>query len=184
VRTAGATACSVVPLPIVSSAHRVGSGRWRLAGLAVAVATIVPLGAACGSADEPATEGSTHDAYAAVIQWFVSRVPGERDQQVVFVEARGEGVGIDLETQAAVVASTESFADVRFIDDRSEALDEEGVRDDGIALALGPVVTEDSTAVVEADELLDEDTLESRRFDLRLVEGEWVLQGEPAILPS
>ena len=142
------------------------------------------LVAACGSADEPATVGSTHEAYATVIRWFVGRMPGDADRPVVFVEARGEGVGIDLDTQASVVDSTQSFAEVRFIDDRSEALDSEGVRDGGILLALGPVVAEANTAVIEADELLDEDRVTSRHFELHASDGDWVLQGEPTILPS
>jgi hypothetical protein len=149
------------------------------------VAAVMVSMSACADDDEPPSEGSTHGAYATVIQWFVDRAPGEPDQQVVvFVEARGDGVGIDLDTQASVVESTQSFADVRFIDDRSEALDSDGVRDEGILLALGPVVAEGNSAVIEADELLDDESVTSRRFELRLVDGEWARRGEPALVPS
>jgi hypothetical protein len=152
--------------------------------VAAVVVGVALLAAACGSDGEPTNEGSTHDAYAAVIRWFVDRLPGDAEQHVVFIEARGEGVGIDLDTQAAVVEVSQPFADVRFIDDRSEAIDADGVRDGGVLLGLGPVVVEARTAVIEADEIVDEDTVVSRRFELRLVDDEWVLPGEPAMVAT
>jgi hypothetical protein len=158
------------------------AGPARLLGCVVAA--VVLLAGACASNDDPTSEGQVADAYGHVIRWFVERRASEADQQLVFVEALGEGVGIALDTQAAIVESTQSFADVRFIDDRSEALDADGVRDDGILLALGPAVVDGNSAVIECDEVQSETALISRSFDLRHVGDEWSLRGDPTILPS
>ncbi len=99
------------------------------------------------TSDGPAERGSTADAYALVLQWFVDRSESEVDPPLVFVEALGEGVSIGLDTQAAVLSSTVDFAEVRFIDDRSEALSDGVVRDGGILIALGPIVWTPSTRV-------------------------------------
>jgi hypothetical protein len=60
----------------------------------------------------------------------------------VFVESLGPG-DIDLEVQVDIVRHFEPVVDIRFIDTRTEALDESAagapVRDGGILLGLGPV---------------------------------------------
>ena len=62
----------------------------------------------------------------------------------VFVEPLGDGYVIDLAVQARVVKALEALTEVRFIDNRAEAvdLDEPGqpVRDQGMLVSLGPIV--------------------------------------------
>ncbi len=79
----------------------------------------------------------------------MDRSGAESERPVVFIEPRGEGLDIGLDTQAAVISASEEFAEVRFIDDRSEALDDEGVRNGGIFIALGPGTQERDLLVVE-----------------------------------
>lgn len=146
--------------------------------LACAWALFACLIAGCSS--ESSTDGgSTADAYAVVIGWFVDRSSSEGERPLVFVEALGEGVGIGLDTQAAVVSSTEEFAEVRFIDDRSEAFDGEVVRDGGIFLALGPAVGSDRSSTIEAVEIESESETASWTFDLVTRAGVWGLRGDP-----
>lgn len=153
----------------------------RAVSLVLLVAAIAATVMSCSSANS-SEKGDVVDAYAQVIRWFVERAPSGADTQLVFVEARGEGLGIDLDVQAAVVKSTQSVADVRFIDDRSEAIQEDQVRDGGILLAIGPAVVDGRSATIECDEYRDVDVAISRRFSLVFAGGEWVVRGEPTVL--
>lgn len=68
----------------------------------------------------------------------------EPELPTLFVEPLGDGYVIDLKVQAKVVKNLEAIAEVRFIDDRMEAVqaDEPGqpVRPNGMLVALGPLV--------------------------------------------
>ena len=165
---------------LMSTAIRLSKGVCSCSRLIVVIG-VIAAGACSSDGSEKA--GDVSDAYARVVRWFVDHSAGDADDQLVFVQARGEGLGIDLDTQAAIVESAESFADVRFIDDQSEALDADGVRDGGILLAIGPAVADGSTMVIECDEVSAEDVARSLSFDLRFVAGEWLLRGEPVELP-
>lgn len=118
-------------------------------------------------------------AYSEVLRWFVDRGGPHSERPVVFIEPRGEGLDIGLDTQAAVISAADGFAEVRFIDDRSEALDEEGVRDGGIFIALGPGTQDRDLLIVECDEILAEDDELSWSFTLRYRDGQWSRIGTP-----
>lgn len=138
----------------------------------------IAMVAACTS-DKPQQSGPTSGAYVAVVQWFVENSPDAQDRPIVFVEARGEGLGVGLETQAAVVSGANDFADVRFIDDRSEAMDSDGVRDNGLFIALGPLVEDGDLFNVECDQVLSEEESTVWFFTLRFRNDTWQLTLPP-----
>lgn len=74
----------------------------------------------------------------------VSATTGPEELPTVFVEPLGDGFLIDLKVQAKVVKNLEAVAEVRFIDDRVEAVDEDEpgrpVRPNGLLIGLGPLV--------------------------------------------
>jgi len=153
----------------------------RRRGILCLLSAMLLVGA-CTSDSAEQQEGPTSGAYVAVVQWFVENSATPLDRPIVFLEARGEGLGIGLETQAAVVAGADDFAEVRFIDDRLEAFDDEGVRDDGIFIALGPVIEDGVRFNVECDQIFTEDQSTAWLFTLRFREGAWQLAGVPAEL--
>lgn len=149
--------------------------------------------AACASTPRSARDDRA-GAYAVIVRWFVDHAGGDAaERRLVFVQPRdegdgggeseGEGVTIGLETQAALISGTIEFADVRFIDDRSEALDDDGVRDGGILLALGPGDPIGNRVTIVADEITSDSVAETRTFELVVRGGEWSLSAEPTSSP-
>jgi hypothetical protein len=84
------------------------------------------------------------------------------------------------------VSSSEDFAQVRFIDDRSEALGEdEIVRDDGILLAVGPAIIDGDTVSITSEEVAGGDGAMSWTFEVRRDrDGRWSLGGPPSTIGS
>ena len=109
--------------------------------------------------------------YAAIIQALAPDTPGdpgaepEEFDRVVYAGSLRDDEDIPLEVQAAVVEALEDFATVRFIDVRSEAIDDtadgEPVIEDGVLVLLGSVPSGPSPSV-EAERYID------RRTDQRL----------------
>jgi hypothetical protein len=92
-------------------------------------------------------DGTVADAYIVVVEWILAEPEFAPDPTLaetlpVFVESLGPGE-IDLDVQVAMVVHFEPIVDIRFIDTRTEALDETAVgapvRDGGLLLGLGPV---------------------------------------------
>ena len=113
---------------------------------------MVALLCACGDGSDTPTKNDAAEVYSAIIgQLLADRAATTttvkstaKDHISVFVEALGDGYVIDLSVQAGVVKSLEPVALVRFIDNRAEAIErnEPGkpVRNDGMLVALGPLV--------------------------------------------
>ncbi len=139
---------------------------------------ILVIGLVACSPDRAAPAATVADAYAGTVRWFVDRSADPEGRPPVFVEARGEGVSIGLETQAAVVSAADGFADVRFIDHRSEALDTDGVRDGGIFLALGAAVQDNRSVTIDVDEILSETSKISWEFVFDDTDGSWRIRGD------
>jgi hypothetical protein len=119
------------------------------------------------------------DVYATIIRSFATQPKGEPSLKV-YVEPRGEGSAISVDVQADVVTAVEDVADVRFIDARSEALQENEaaetvVRDGGILLAFGPVPNDATDVVVEVDQYIDETNLATHRFVMHRKGDEWII---------
>jgi hypothetical protein len=166
-----------LPLPIRDSSTGAATNCRRV--LVLFLVSLI-VGNACSTrSPAPDVAGEVSEAYAVVIRWFVDSGGADREDSLVYVIPLGEGTTIGLDTQAAVVAATESFADVRFIDDRSEVLVDEGVRDDALLLALGPSVTNGRRATIECAQVesTDEEALWS--FELVYRNDTWVLTDDP-----
>jgi hypothetical protein len=129
----------------------VTSRPWALAGVAVV--------AALASCDGPADDEMSREAQiylAAVSEVVADHVPTSTDDElpVVYVVPVGASE-IDATVQAEVAGELRDLADVRFADERSEAVeeDEDGmpVRDDGTLVAIGEVPTEGEPINVEIE---------------------------------
>jgi len=119
------------------------------------------------------------DVYAAIVRSFATQ-PEDKPPLKVFVEPRGEGSSISVDVQADLITAVEDVAEVRFIDARSEALEENEagvlvVRDVGILLAFGPVPNDASDVVVEVDEYVNDTNLATHRFVMHRSGEEWVI---------
>ncbi|HUC32982.1 MAG TPA: hypothetical protein VMS14_06240, partial [Ilumatobacteraceae bacterium] len=69
------------------------------------------------------------------------------------------------------------------IDDRSEALDSDGVRDGGIFLALGPAVADGSMVEIECDEIVSATADTGWTFQLVYRDQTWELRRDPVRSP-
>jgi hypothetical protein len=160
--------------------------------LAVAAVALVALVALVACSTSSPGEVRAAAVYETIVRWFADRHDDDPDPLPVFVEARGEGVSIDLAVQAEVIDLTAEFARARFIDSREEAVAEEKddgngdvgdrmiVRDDGVLIRLDPVLEEGRRVTVDVDEYVDEITQRTLRFTLDPAEGEsWRVVGEP-----
>lgn len=121
---------------------------FRHATLGRGVVPILVCGAVLAGCGDDGGNGDSRvvDAYIVVVEWVLAEAEFAPDPTVgemspVFVESLGPGV--DLEVQVEIVRHFEPVVDIRFIDTRSEALDEfefgAPVRDGGLLLGLGPV---------------------------------------------
>jgi hypothetical protein len=96
--------------------------------------------------------------------------------RVVFAGSLDEQQAISLEVQAAVVEQLEEFATVRFVDERTEAIDDtddrEPVLDDGVLILLSPVPS-GPTPSVEAERYVDNEDSVHVRVTLERPNGGW-----------
>ena len=121
--------------------------------------------------------------YAAVIQTLGPDEPAdpgaetEELDRVVYVGSLDEARVISLDVQAAVVEMLEDFATIRFVDEKTEAIDDttvdcEPVLDDGVLVLLGPVPTGRSPSI-DAERYVDLDNDEHFRISLERSDNEW-----------
>lgn len=117
--------------------------RIRAVRRAVALVVCIALTAGCASAAD--SEGADlADAYILVLEWVLAEPQFAQDVAtgdlpLVFVESFGSRA-IDFEVQVDIIMHFEERVEVRFIDIRSEALEDlegEPVRDGGILIGLG-----------------------------------------------
>jgi hypothetical protein len=157
-----------------------------------AIATLVLLSvaavASCGSeADDPATgDRRTAAVYESILDWMLDEEPGisidQNPEWVLFVGSRSEGQ-IDLDVQVAVVEALEPRIFVRFIDERSEAVDvdseNEPVRDRGLLVGLGAVAEQGESVEVYADRYRRAGDVEAWLVTVRRAETMWEIVGSP-----
>ena len=155
---------------------------WVIATLVLCAGVV----ASCGSgADDPATgDGRTAAVYESIISWMLDEEPGVSVDQVpewvMFVGSRSE-TQIDLDVQVAVVEALEPRVFVRFIDERSEAVEvdseDESVRDGGLLLGLGAVAEEGESVEVYVDRYRDAGDVEAWLVTVGRNETTWEIVG-------
>ena len=165
--------------------------RSGLAGrLAVVVAALLLL---AGCPSEPGEDPDTRSAsvYRAVISDMVTRYPVDTEDPeqlpTLFVEAF-DPTGIPLKVQVDLVTSFELTLDVRFIDDRIEAIDIEQpgspVRIESILVGLGSIAGDD-TVDVRAELYVAETDIRAYRYTLEEgTQDEWSVVDEPEEIDS
>lgn len=157
---------------------------WALAGAAV-----VTFGASC---DDPTDDEMSREAQiylATVSEVIAEQVPVSADDElpVVYVVSVGES-DIDAPVQAEVAGELREQADVRFADERSEAVeeDEEGmpVRDEGMLVAIGEVPAEGQPIDVEVEVYRSAE--DSSHFVLTLVpeSSQWAVTSTSLLPPE
>lgn len=156
--------------------------------------TLVVVGASTGcSANEIDPSADSGDArtaavYESILDWLIVGEPGiggeDQVDWVLFVASRSEEP-IDIDVQADVFTAFEPRVEVKFIDDRTEAVDEEvetePVRDLGLLVGLGAVPPEGDVIEVYADRYRDIDRVEAWRFTVSRADGSWQIDGAPVV---
>lgn len=160
-------------------------GLWVIATVMVSITGV----SSCGQdADDPETgDGRTAAVYESILDWMLDEEPGitadAKPEWVMFVGSRSEGqVGLDV--QVAVAEALESRIFVRFIDERSEAVDvdsdSEPVRDGGLLVGLGAVAEDGESVEVYVDRYRDAGDIEAWLVTARHAGETWDIVGSPA----
>jgi hypothetical protein len=139
----------------------------------------------CGIDTEVDDADRNATIYRSVIADVVGRsgvgLDDSDDLPVLFIEAF-EADGISLEVQVEVVTSFIEQYEIRFIDDRDEALEDdlEGlpVRENSVLIGLGPIVL-DGTADVRSERYLSTDAVSAYRYTLAGRDDSWSIVGAP-----
>jgi hypothetical protein len=157
---------------------------WALACASTAV-TVATL-AGCGSSSD-AEDSRPADVYVATIQRVLadeSPSNGTDELPVVYVVPLGENA-IDATVQAEVAGDLREAADVRFADERSEALDEDEpgqpVRDDGLLIAIGDVPERGNPVEVEVEIYRSEADSSSRLFTVSRRGSHWTVRSTTVV---
>lgn len=146
----------------------------------------VAVAAACTPTDDDPTDGLGREAavYESVLGWLLEDEPlpedGERPPWTMYVSSRHERpIGVDV--QVRVVEALDETVGVRFIDQRSEAVDEaateQPVREDGILVGLGAVPTEGDSIDVYVDRYRALADVEAWEVGLRRAGDTWDVAG-------
>jgi hypothetical protein len=169
----------------VISLGPVTSRQWAFAGVVV-----VAIGASC---DGPADEEMSREAQiylAAVAEVVAEQVPPTSDDDelpVVYVAPVGES-DIDATVQAEVAGELRDEADVRFADDRSEAVleDEAGmpVRDEGMLIAIDEVPAEGDPVDVEVEVYRSADDSSKMLFTFAPRSSQWAVTSTSILPPD
>jgi hypothetical protein len=149
------------------------------------VAALLVLSAACSSSAAKAKDATTADVYTAVLEHMVTAPVNPDDKQVVYVAPFANQKAIALETQVDVIAGLADVATVRFVDELSEAVDEDspGSPAKGAEVVLlGPLVVTGAITEVEAQQYNSETDQVRYRFRVSsTADGAWSAQQVEAV---
>ncbi|NNC81442.1 MAG: hypothetical protein HKN94_14965 [Acidimicrobiales bacterium] len=151
------------------------------------VAAAVVLLTGCPSGDEPADE-TTRDSkiYVATISELADQFqiidPIPDREPVLYVESF-DADGVPLQVQVDVVAEFLDVYDVRFVDEREEALDDEfvrlPVRRGGVLVGLSPIV-EGTNPTLRVELYADLRDVRAYQYTVaELDDGQWGVVGAP-----
>lgn len=172
------------------TAYARGMGDTRTLRVAVAVVAAVVIAAACTPTDDDPSDGLGREAtiYESILDWMLEgeSLPddGERPAWTMYVSSRYERpIGVDV--QVRVVESLDDVIEVRFIDQRSEAVDEaadeQPVREGGILIGLGAVPAEGDSVDVYVDRYRELDDVEAWEVGLRREGESWDVADATAV---
>lgn len=188
-------------MALVSLGRQVTDARRTLAEMgaaramqrAAAAGAILTTLVACTAADDDPRAGAGREAavYESVLVWMLDEEPqrasddgsGERLGWTMYVTSRyEEPIGVDV--QAFVVEALDDRVVVRFIDERTEAVEEgderQPVREDGILVGLGAVSREGDSVDVYVDRYREIDDVEAFDVAVRRRGDTWAVVGVPA----
>jgi hypothetical protein len=178
----------------VVSAHRRGHEGWpslpimRGAPLVATGALLaVSMGLTACTTSSP-IEGTARNAAVVeqVIRSIVEDEPTEPDVMPVVYVVGGE-TSISIDVQASVAASLVNEMDIRFADERAEAIDESleqaPVRDAGVLLVIGKVPNEGRRIDVLAERYRAVDDVDNVVVSLRWREPEWSVTSTTVLPP-
>jgi hypothetical protein len=151
---------------------------WALACASAAVTAVAVAG--CGSSSD-AEDSRPADVFVATIERVLAdETPSSETDElpVVYVVPLGEDE-IDATVQADVASELHEVADVRFADERSEALDEDEpgkpVLDDGVLIAIGDVAERGNPVEVEVEVYRSEEDSSSLLFTVSRRSSQWTV---------
>jgi hypothetical protein len=145
--------------------------------------------AGCGDASEAKMSRPAQIFVATIREVLAHHNPaaGTDDLPVVYVEPLGDE-DIDAAVQADTASELRDVADVRFADERSEALDEDEpgmpVRDDGILVAIGDLPEEGEPVDVEVEVYRSEDDRSTALFSFARRSSEWTVSSTSVVPDS
>jgi hypothetical protein len=149
-------------------------------GVLVPVAAVLAA-ASCGAGHGSAADDRAIAIYSAVIRAVstepTSTPPTTAPSGPVFVVAAAPRTPISLEVQAGVVDELHSFATIRFVDDRSEAIatgvPHQPVHDHGVLIALGQIPRGRTDVTIEAQRYERTDAAFAYRVSLHRTGATW-----------
>lgn len=165
--------------------------RWFVAGV-VALLGVGAMGASACASDSGASaaDGRTAGVYQPILEWLAAdepqAEPGEKPEWTMFVASRSH-VDIDIDAQVVLIASLDDELDLRFIDDRDEAVvaDDGGevVRDGGLLVGLGAVDEVGDRVEVYADSYRHAGDVKAWLVTVERSGDRWRIAGTPTLVP-
>ena len=140
----------------------------------------VLIGGGCSGSAADGESSRDAAVVEAVIRTLVDGMPTEPDVKPVVYVVGVDGAAIPIDVQAAVAAALVDELEVRFADDREEAIlddvEEMPVRDDGMLIAIGSVPPEGNEVDVAVERYVDEGDHAEMLFSLRRRNQQWAVQ--------
>ena len=161
------------------------------ASLGAVAALLIVLLTGCPSSgvEGPSREAAIYRVVIAHVADDYAPEPVEPDENpVLYVESFVSG-GVSLQDQVELVAAFIDDYEVRFVDDRDEAVDDDlenrPVRPGGALLGLGAIV-DNGVSSVRVELYADESDITAYRFSVRdSADSGWEIVGEPeSVLPE
>jgi hypothetical protein len=128
--------------------------------LLVAIGIPAALVGCGGDGEDADDEERTALVLEAIVRDYAADLAVEPDVVPVVFVAEADDVEISIGVQAATVEAVHDDVDVRFVDDRDEAIDDEvdgaPLRVPGVLLGLGPIDSEPAVVEVDVERYVDE----------------------------
>jgi hypothetical protein len=148
--------------------------------------SVVLGAAACGANNRTASDDRAIAIYSAAIRAIAppeGTTPTLPLGHPVFVVAADTNSPISLEVQAGIVDVLHDFATIRFVDERSEAIDtaapHEPVHEGGVLITLGKIPPGHTNVAIEAQRYERIDVATTFQISFRRVGTSWKTVGSP-----